>query len=437
MSVVVGLEEVGPCQKKLTIEVPRPAVEAEIGRVTQEFARKVQVPGFRQGKVPIPMVQRRFLPQIERQVIERLVPRYLRQAQAEKNLEPLLPPDVNLDSLQLIAGAAMTFVAEIETPPELTTMQLDPFELPEENTAASPEETAEALRDMQRRHGSWKTVDRPAARGDRVSGQMRDVTPDALLTDEIPLELELDGERVDDALLLALTGLAAGQSTEVTRRLGEGEKARDAQFAVRLTAVEERELPPLDDAFAEKVGKFADLAALESAVASELSAMKKNDLRRRQERALLEQLRQRHPLALPPRVVDQEVQHMLREYAETLAAQGVDFMKVELDWQKMSEDIRPQAERRVHARLLLDAVARVQKIKLDETHFEAFLGHLAAEQGQSTLALRHKLSETGRLESLRAELLRSQTLRQLLGEKPHPPATPAAAGAIEPETAVG
>ena len=84
MSVVLSMQDVGPWRKQLTVEVPAPAVEAETQRVVREYGQRVRIPGFRRGKVPSELVRRRFAKDIEREVIDRLLPRYWRQAQAEQ-----------------------------------------------------------------------------------------------------------------------------------------------------------------------------------------------------------------------------------------------------------------------------------------------------------------------------------------------------------------
>src|SRR5262245_27108665 len=113
MSVVLSVEDVGPSKKQLTIEVPAPAVEAETFRVEREYGSRARIPGFRQGKVPTAVVRRHFGKEIEREVVERLVPRYWKQAQAEAEIEPLLPPDV--DRIEDVKpGEPMTFTATVE-----------------------------------------------------------------------------------------------------------------------------------------------------------------------------------------------------------------------------------------------------------------------------------------------------------------------------------
>ena len=83
MSVVVATEDIGPCKKRLRIEVPLPAVEAETERVTAEYSRNARVPGFRKGKVPLPLIKKRFADDIQHEVVDRLLPRYWKQAEAE------------------------------------------------------------------------------------------------------------------------------------------------------------------------------------------------------------------------------------------------------------------------------------------------------------------------------------------------------------------
>ncbi|MEZ5331229.1 MAG: trigger factor family protein [Thermoanaerobaculia bacterium] len=108
MSVVLSVEETGPCERQVKVEVPAPAVEAEPDRVTQEFRRQARMPGFRRAVVP-DLVCKRHGEDIRQEVLDRLLPRYWRQAQAETKLEALLPPRV--EEVDLEAGAPLTFTA--------------------------------------------------------------------------------------------------------------------------------------------------------------------------------------------------------------------------------------------------------------------------------------------------------------------------------------
>ncbi len=438
MSVVIAIEEAGPCRMQLTIEVPAPAVEAELGRVVNEFRKEMNLPGFRRGKVPTQLIRQRFREDIEKEVADRLVPRYWNQAQAEKALDPLLPPRV--EELKISAGEPMTFVATVETRPRIEVGSLTDFDLPQDDPQPTKVEIEEAIDELRRRHSMWVPVERSAARGDLAVGSLlldagddaEDDADDA--TAASPFEVELGDERVWEELSLALTGLAAGQKATFDRRTGEGEEAETTCYRLEVTAVKERELPDIDEDLISKFGEFDNAEEWRQEVAERLGEQKTRELRNRRESALSEQLCQRHPLELPVGVVDQEVENQMRDYAENLSRQGVDLENVQLDWERMSEEFRPASERRVHVRLVLDAVAEDQAVSIDEAEFEKLLGGLAASQGQSSFALRQQLSENGRMESLRAQVRRDQTVRQLLGEVPaEEPATADTTDSASPE----
>ena len=411
MNVVTSFEESGPCLKKLTIEIPASHVAAEMKRVVGSFRKSVRMPGFRRGKVPASVVEKRFGEEIRQEVIDRLLPRFWQQAQTEKELDPLLPP--RFEELELEVGQPMTLVAEVETRPEIELANLQDFELPQEDIEPTEEEIEGVITDLRRQHATWIAAERPAANGDLVVAKVTDVTEGAEggVTDQ-PLQVELGADGVDEEITLALTGRSAGQTAELRRKMGDDE-ARD--FEVLIEEVKEQELPEVDDELAGKFG-MDTVDALREAIVADLERSKTQKLRVAKERAMLEQLRERHPLELPVGVVEKETENMLQEYAERLHGQGVDIDKAEIDWESLAGQVKPEAERRVHDRLVLDAVSAAENLELDEEEFNHFLAAAAARQKLTPLALRQQLMEGGRLEPLKAQMLREQAVRFLLGE---------------------
>ena len=127
MTVVLSVEDVGPCRKQLKIEVPQPALQAETERVVKEYAREARIPGFRKGKVPAGMIKQRFRKEIEQEVVDRLLPRYWHQAEAEQRIDPLLPPEVQDVDHEL--GQSLTFTAVVETRPPVALGDYRSFDL--------------------------------------------------------------------------------------------------------------------------------------------------------------------------------------------------------------------------------------------------------------------------------------------------------------------
>jgi trigger factor len=428
MSVVVSLQDLGSCRKQLTVEVPAPAVEAEMQRVVTEFGNRAKIPGFRQGKVPVKLVRQRFAKDIEREVIERLLPRYWRQAQAESSIEPLLPPEVD-EVKDLQPGLPLTFVATVETRPQIDLRNIKDFDLPNPSTDPGTVEVEDTIEELRRQISPWVPVERSAGRGDLVeaeitalSGAHGEEAAEGAKTDKI--SVEVGDPKVWEELTLALSGLAAGQETTFTRRHEHdspeegGEKiVHEQTFRVKVDAVKERDLPPLDDEMAKKINpEFASLDALKDAVTQRHRHNKIEQRNEARQRALVDQLRERHPLELPQGVVRKEVEGLVQDYAENLARRGVDLDHAQIDWNALANDMLPLAERRVHARLLLDAVAEAESIQLGEEEFERALAVVARSQNTSTPALRRALDEDGRLANFRSQLRRDKTIRHLLGE---------------------
>ena len=437
MSVVLNVEEIGPCRKELKIEIPAPAVEAETARVLGEFGRKASLPGFRKGKVPQSLVQRHFGDDIRRQVVERLVPRYFRQAVAEKGIDPLLAPEVEMAKVE--TGSGMTFIARVEVRPEIELRNYKDFSLPDPPVEATAEEVKSAIADLRLRHAEWKPATRPAATGDRAKIELKPVfAPGAAAADgEIVAEaqtvdIEVGSQQIWEEISLAVAGLKPGQGSRFTRKeprapreereAGDlrpdapSEPLPERSFEVRLVELTEPILPDLDDAFAAHLGKFANVAELEADIARRIGHAKRDDAARQRETAMLDQLTERHPIPLPEGVVHHEVEELLRDYAENLARRGVDIESAGLDWQRLGEQAKPQAERRVKARLLLDAISQQEKVEVGEEEFEQALALLARAQGIPTPALRQRLDEGGQLVGLRAQMRREKTVRRLLGE---------------------
>lgn len=428
MSVVTAMEEAGPCRLKLIIEVPTPAVEAETGRVLQEFRRHANLPGFRKGKVPAKVIEKRFRSEIRGEVVERLLPRYWEQAKAEKSLDPLLPPGV--ERLEDEEGEPLRVHLLVETRPEIAIADLD-FDLPAPDTEVTEADMEEALLDLRRTFAEWEVVEREAAQGDLVVGSMKVLSgPDhehdseddeaedgaAAEPEERPLHVEIGGSGVDERLSLELTGKKAGDVVRYTETHGEGEDAHEHEVEIEVREVKEQNLPELDDAMAEKIAGFESVDELKAMMEKSVASRKQETSNRRRLDALLDQLRERHPTTLPEGVVQQERERMVQEQAERLAQQGVDLEKAQIDWQGMFGALAPMAEQRVHERLVLDAVAKHLSLRLDEEKFEQFLAMAASQQNVSSMALRQRLTEDGRIEGLRAQLLRDQTLQHLLGE---------------------
>jgi trigger factor len=445
MSVVRTVEDIGPCRKELVIEVPAPAVEAETDRVVREYAKRAKLPGFRPGKVPPKVVRQRYREEIDQDVIERLVPRYWQQAESESELDTMGQPKL-ADVAERENGDPLVFTAHVEVRPEVELGNIEDFQIPDPPDAPTDEEVDRMLEDLRRQAGDWVPVERAAGQGDLVSVEIEEVPKEpreepaeegAEAAEPQTVEIEVGSANVWEELSVALTGREEGQKGEFSRMHEDDGEVRERTFRFQVRGVKERELPELDDELAARFGDFESVDALRDKVREQLTREKRSRRREERETALLDQLRERHPLALPEGVVNAEMQGMLREYVEGLAHRGVDPEQADIDWQAMAEQAKPIAEKRVHARLLLDAVAETLGLEVSDEELEKTLSDIAQGQQASTGAVRAALSRDGRLEELQGQLRRGKALRRLLGEEEEEEAAGAATGSADGEPGEG
>jgi trigger factor len=418
MSVVVSVEDAGPSRKQLTIEVPAPAVEAEMQRVVATFNREIQLPGFRRGKAPKQLLLKRFRQEIEKEVVDRLLPRYWHQAEAEAGIDSLLNPQV--DDVQLKPDEPLVFKASVDVRPEIELGEIDGIKLPDPSIEVTDEEVDEMVEDLRRRQGDWVPVERSSAQGDLVSLEITEVKDDAETEDaEKPrtdtIAIEVGDPNVWEELSLAVTGLKEGQEGTFSRTAEVEGESVERKFSFQVTAVKERELPEVNDELAQAVGGFDSVEEMRQEIRHRMFHNKERGRFEERETALLERLRELHPLDLPEQVVGRETERMLRNYAQRLAGQGVDLETVDIDWVKMRDDMVGRARESVHARLVLDAIAKDRGLEATEQELEAALSDIARSQQATTAAVRQALAEDGRLAELRAQLAQEKVVRSLIG----------------------
>ena len=421
--VVVTSREESPTRTTLDIEVPAEDVERAYGAVSRAFAKRAKIPGFRPGHVPEPLVQQRFAGEIREEVIERILPAALSSAIQERNLAILGHPRV--DGLEWNPPGPLRFSAHLDLRPVV-----DPGEyrgIPVEDLATEPaeEEVAGVLERIRDSHAEFHPVDgRPASAGDfavaDISGRFIEILEPGqnprTFRDE-KLTLEIGNPDSMSEINDALTGASPGETRTFRKTFpddfpNEDYRGKTIDYEVTLVALKEKRLPALDDEFANAVAQSETVDSLREKVRANLRQEKEADRRRKFRRQILEAILSRTEVPAPEVLVESEVAASLRDYARYLAANGID--PKEADWEKIREDARPGAERRVREYLVLDSIARREEITVTDTELDAEIKRAAARRGVETSELRERLNKSDGLEALRDEMRLSRALDLLI-----------------------
>ena len=227
----------------------------------------------------------------------------------------------------------------------------------------------------------------------------------------------------------ALTGARPGETRPFRKTFSdefpnENFRGKTVDYEVTLVALKEKRLPPLDDELARAVAQAESAESLREKVRANLRSEKEAGRRRKFRHDILGTILSKTAIPTPDVLVESELKASLSEYARYLAANGVDAKEVE--WEKVKQDARPGAERRVREYLALDAIARREEIAITDTELEAEIKRAAARRGVETSELRERLTRNDELEALRDEMRLSRTLDLLISSARVLPSMPTA-----------
>ena len=421
--VVLAARDESETRATLDIEVPAEEVERAYGAVARSFARRASIPGFRRGHVPESLIEKRFAGEIRDEVLERLLPAALSSAIEEKNLSVLGHPHV--EKVEWNPPGPIRFSARLDLKPAI-----DPGEyrgIPVEDVSAEPtdEELAQVIDRIRESHAEFHPIEgRPAAAGDfavaDISGRFIQILepgqePRTFRDEKITLEVGHPDSMAE--INDALRGAAPGETRSFRKTFAddfanEDFRGQTVDYDVTLVALKEKRLPTFDDDFARAVAQTESAESLREKVRGNVRAEKESARRRKFRREILDAILSRRNFPAPELLVDSEVTGSLRDYARYLAANGVD--PKEADWDKIREDARPGAERRVREYLVLDAIARREGITVTDTELDAEIKRAAIRRGVEASALRGDLAKNDGREALRDEMRLARTLDLLI-----------------------
>ena len=420
---ILKVEEESATRTVIEIEVP--AEEAENARrdVTRAYAKQAALPGFRKGHAPEPVVQKRFAEQIREDVLERVIPDALSAAIEERKLSVLGRP--RIEALTWEPPGPIRFAARLDLKPPVDPGEYRGVPVEDANVEPTEEEVAQVLNRLREGHAEFHPIEgRSAAPGDYAVADIAGSFVEILAPGQNPrtfrdekLTLEIGHPDSMPEINEALSGASPGQTHRFRKNFpddfpNDEFRGKTVDYELTLVALKEKKVPDIDDEFARLVAENETAAGLREKVREGLRHEKETERRRKFRRVIVDTLLSRINLPAPESLVEAETVAALKDYARYLASSGVD--PKEADWQKLGQDARPGAERRVKEYLLLDEIARREAIEVSDTEVEAEFKRAAARRGADPAALREKMAGNDGLEALRDEIRLSKAVDVLI-----------------------
>ncbi len=392
---------------KLTIEVSAEEFDAAIEKAYQKNKGKVNVQGFRKGKAPRAMIEKMYgVGMFYEDAANLLIPEAYEKAAEESGLDIVSQPDI--DVTQIEKGKSFIFTAQVAVKPEVTLGEYKGIEVEKKLAEVSPEEVTAELEKVREQNSRTVTVeDKPAQMGDIVTinfeGFVDGVAFEGGKGEDYPLTLgshsfidtfedQLVGKNLNDEIEINVTFPEEYQAAELA--------GKAALFNVTIKEIKTKELPEIDDDFAQDISDFETLADYKADVEKTIFEKKEKQIKSEKEEAVIEKIVENATMDIPEPMIDSQVRQMADDFAQRVQSQGLSieqyFQFTGMDSKKFLEQMKPQAVKRIQTRLVLEAIVKAENIVASEEDIEKEIVEMSAMYKMEVEKLKEIIGEKER-----------------------------------------
>ena len=399
---------------KLTIEVSAEDLDKAMEKAYQKQKSRISLPGFRKGKAPRKMIESMYGKGVFMEdAVNSLVPQEYTKALGECDLEIVSQPEINVTQME--PGKALIFTADVAVKPEVTLGDYKGVEVLKSEIAVTDEEVdAEVKKEQDKNARTVAVEDRAAANGDITTIDFEG------FVDGVAFE---GGKGTDYALTLGsgtfipgfedqLVGANTGDHVEVKVTFPEEYQAKElagkeAVFQCDVKKIETKEVPELDDEFAKDVSEFDTLAEYKEDVKKKLTEKKEKEARTAKENAAVDKAIENAQMDIPELMTKTECRQMMDDFSRRMQQQGLSmeqyFQFTGQSMDKMMEDMKPQALKRIQTRLVLEKVAEAENIQPSEEEITEEIQKMADAYKMEADKIREAIGESG-LEQMKKDM---------------------------------
>ena len=391
--MTVSIEKLDKVKAELTITVPAEEFVAATKKAYKENVSRIKVDGFRQGKAPMAVIEKMYGPEVfyEDAANDLIMPKYVEAVKEliaqDETFQPIARPEFDIEQIE--KGKPFIFTAEVATKPEVTLGEYKGLKVDKVSNRVTAKEVEAKLEEEQKKNARTITVeDRAVQDGDEVvldfEGFVNGVAFAGGKGENYPLTIG-SGSFIP-GFEEQLIGVEAEKEVEVnvtfpTEYHAEDLAGKEAVFKCTVHEIKVKELPELDDEFAAEVSEFDTLEEYKADIKAKIKEQKIAEGKRQKEDQAVEKAVANATMEIPEAMIDTQVQQMAQEFAQRMQSQGLTmeqyFQFTGLTADKMMEEMRPQAVKRIETRLVLEAIAKAENIEITEEKVDEEIAKMA------------------------------------------------------------
>ncbi|MFD5494964.1 trigger factor [Streptomyces sp. NPDC127091] len=412
-----AVETLNPTRVRLTVEVPFEELKDSLDAAYKKINQQITVKGFRKGKVPARVIDQRFgRGAVLEEAVNDALPKFYTEAVNEAELNPLGQPEVDITELK--DGETLNFTAEVDIRPTIEIPDYSGIEVEVDAVEVTDEDVDKAVEELRERFASTSPVERAAEDGDVVTIDLEAKVDGEVLEDGIAngVSYTIGSGELLDGVDAAVTGLSADQEATFASELKGGSAAgKEAEVTVKVTQVAKRELPELDDEFAQLASEFDTLEELRADSRKRLENMKQYDQATQAQERVLDKLLELVEVPVPEKLLEDEIntrKHNLEHHQ--LAQMGLDLEKyLEIQGKTAEEfdtETREAAVKGIKTQFVLDQLVNQEKLNVNQEELTEHLMRRAASSGMSPDQFAQAVVEQGQVPLLVGEVARGKAL---------------------------
>jgi trigger factor len=406
------------CKHSLEISIPVDQVESETGRVVDDIQKRARLQGFRPGKAPANLIRKQFAGDIRQKVLENLIPVHLQKQLDAENLSVVGTPDIS--DVHFHDFAPLTFKATFEVFPEVVLGEYTNVEVPYQDPEVTDEDIAKRIDEIREQKAQYINIDpRPVVDGDFAVVSLESlagVEGEPVKTDE--MVLEIGAKDTFEAFTENLRGLTPGDEKDFEvvypEDYGSDKLAgKTVKFHALLKGLRRKELPELDDEFAQELGDYRTVAELNEAIRKAIFSQRQFEAQQEAKNQIIDKLVDAHDFPVPEAFVERQIKTRVEQRLRAMAEQGMDPRKLQLDWDKVKESQRDKAIREVKASLLLGKVSERESIHATRDEVDSEVEKVARQQRKPVAAVHMDFEKDGTLGRIASHIQTDKTLNFL------------------------
>ncbi|MEU4625313.1 trigger factor [Actinoplanes sp. NPDC023801] len=414
------VETLSPTRVKLAIEVPFEELKPSLQKAYREIGAQVQVPGFRKGKVPAAVIDQRVgRGAVLNEAVQEAIPQQILAAVQEHDVKTLGRPEVEIT--EFADNAPLKFTAEVDVRPEITVPDLEGISVEVPAVEIGDSEIEEQINGLRERFATLKTVERAAAEGDYVQLDLN-ATVDG---EDVPggsatnISHEVGSKQLLPGLDEVLVGLSAGEEATFTTQLVGGDFAgRDAEVKVVVKTVKDKQLPEIDDEFAQLASEFDTLEELREDLRTRVTKVKKVEQIYAARDEALKQLVEAANIPAPEGVVKDEVEgrkQAMTDQLERIGATLADYLaSEEKTEEQIDQELTEAAQEGVRIQLLLDTIADAEDVQVTDDEFGHEIVHRAQRAQMQPQQYYDQLVRSGAAAAVFGDVRRGKALASVM-----------------------